>query len=357
MAEEVEWVADATAFETMASEWEALVGEEGHPYDLPCWLRAWWEAFGDGSRLAICTVRRDGGLVGVYPLRRDGRRLVSLTTNHTFTARPLARDARAMNTLVPAVVGDGRTAIEVTGMPREDDGTLATVRIAREARMLPNVEATFASPYVATEGDYEVWRKENKHRWKAPLERKWRKTERDYDARFSLVEAPTDLDAELKEGLRIEASGWKGEAGTAMHSAADSALFYGRLAHAFAARDALRFSWIVLDGRAVSFDYCLLFRRRLYTLKSGFDEEFESLAPGLVLRLAVIKTCFESDIELHDLLGDEIGWKTRFSSGNRPHVVVRVFPGNSLGRLRLAYRESLRPRLKRTYGRLRLARR
>ena len=70
---------------------------------------------------------------------------------------------------------------------------------------------------------------------------------------------------------------------------------------------------------------------------------------GFVHRLAVIKRCFEMDIDEHDLLGDESDWKTRFSDGNRPHVDLRAFPGGPLGRLNRNYRAYLRPRLKAAY--------
>jgi hypothetical protein len=129
------------------------------------------------------------------------------------------------------------------------------------------------------------------------------------------------------------------------------------MARAFQARDELRFNWIVLDGTAVSFDLCLLYRNRLYTIKNGFDEDYRGLAPGLVLRLGVIERCFELGIDAHELLGHEAGWKTRFASGNRPHVNLRTFPIGPVGLTRYAYRARLRPLLKRAYRGVRPARR
>jgi CelD/BcsL family acetyltransferase involved in cellulose biosynthesis len=355
MPQTVEWVRDEEGFAALAAEWDAVLPDGAHPYDDYAWISSWWQAFGAGSQLAICTIRRHGALAAVMPLREEGGRLLSLTNSHTFSCRPLARDEEAMTALLKAVTQDGGREIRLTGLEVSDGGTAALESTARETSMLAATEAAFASPYIDTSGGYDAWREQNKHRWKAPLERKWRKTERDHESEFQMVVVPPDLEAELDEGLRIEASGWKGDAGTAIESADDSALFYRLLARAFQERGELRFSWIKVDGKAISFDYCILYRRCLYTLKSGFDEDYKNLAPGLVLRLATIKECFESDIDLHDLLGDEVGWKTRFADGNRPHVNMRIYSLRPTGFARYLYRDRMRPRLKAFYRRLRPA--
>jgi CelD/BcsL family acetyltransferase involved in cellulose biosynthesis len=355
MATTTAWIDDPTEFAELANEWEPLLPADAHPFDQHCWHATWWEAFGGSDRLAVATVRRDGRLVGAFPLRRSGKLTLGLVNGHSTTCRPLAVDPEAMEALVDLVVTGAGGGLELRGLPLGDPGVEALERRLGASRMQTISEHAFASPYIDTSGDWDEWREKNKSRWKAPLERKWRKIDRDHDAVWVLVEAPKDLDAELAEGLRIEASGWKGEGGTAIESASESAAFYRLMAAAFQARDELRFNWLHLDGTAVSFDFCLLYRDRLYTLKSGFDEDYKGLAPGLVHRLAVIRRCFELGIDEHDLLGDEIGWKTRFTDGNRPHKDLRAYPGGPLGRLNRRYRSHLRPRLKAVYRRMRPA--
>jgi CelD/BcsL family acetyltransferase involved in cellulose biosynthesis len=355
MATTTAWIDDPTEFAKLADEWEPLLPADARPFDQHCWQAIWWEAFGGSDRLAVATVRRDGRLVGVFPLRRSGKLTLGLVNGHSTECRPLAADREAMEALVDLVVSDTGSGLELRGLPVGDPGLEALERRLGATRMQTIAEPGLAPPFIDTRGDWEEWRAKNKSRWKAPLERKWRKIDRDHDAVWVLVEKPKDLDAELTEGLRIEAGGWKGEGGTAIDSSPDSALFYRKMASAFDQRDELRFSWLTLDGTAVSFDFCLLYRRRLYSLKSGLDEDYKSLAAGFVHRLAVIRRCFELEIDEHDLLGDETGWKTRFSDGNRPHRDLRAYPGGPLGRLSRNYRAHLRPRLKEAYRKVRPA--
>jgi CelD/BcsL family acetyltransferase involved in cellulose biosynthesis len=177
--------------------------------------------------------------------------------------------------------------------------------------------------------------------------------DRDHEAEFAIVVAPRDVDAELEDGLRVEASGWKGENGTAILSAPDTAGFYRAVARDFHARDELRLSRIALDGETITFDLALLHAGSLYSLKVGYDERFRSFAPALVMRLSMIERCFELDIRRNELLGDDAPWKQQFSSGEHDHVGFFTYSRGVGGLTLFAYRSKLRPFLQRGYRRLR----
>ena len=148
--------------------------------------------------------------------------------------------------------------------------------------------------------DLEAWRAASRPRWGAPLERFRRKMPRDHDAELSMVEPPDDLDAELARGFAVEASGWKGRErhGDPLRRA-DDRRSTGRWPSASpsAASCACRGSCSTGTGRrstsACSTD------DRLYLLKTGYDERFRRLAPGLVMRLSIIERCFELGIDAH----------------------------------------------------------
>ena len=116
---------------------------------------------------------------------------------------------------------------------------------------------------------------------------------RDHEAELSIVEPPADLEPSSPAGSRSRPSGWKGESGTAIVSDERTLTFYREIARSFAERDQLRLSRIVLDGEWAAFDLCLLYGDRLYLLKTGYDERFRRLAPGLVMRLSTVERCFE----------------------------------------------------------------
>jgi CelD/BcsL family acetyltransferase involved in cellulose biosynthesis len=348
MPPEIEWISSDASFADLAPEWDQLAG--GSPFDLHCWYDAWWRAFGGEAEMAVCTLRRDGELAGVFPLTVVGGALRAMANVHSPSYRPLARDPEALSALASAVLERG--GFELCCLPERDGTVEKLVPEVRAARMAPLLEPTYSSPTVDTSGDVDAWREESKKRWGAPLERFRRKMGRDHEAEFTIIEPPAALDAELADGYRVEASGWKGSAGTAITSSPETEAFYSGVARAFAARDELRFSRIVLDGETAAFDFTLLHSGRLHLLKTGFDERFRKLAPGLVMRLSIVERCFEMGLDSHELLGDESDWKAKFATGTRPHATLRAYGRGPVERARHGYRSVLRPRLRRFYRRL-----
>jgi CelD/BcsL family acetyltransferase involved in cellulose biosynthesis len=350
---DVEWIDDTGRFDQLAGEWDLVLPEDSRPFDLHCWYSAWWKAFGGGDELAVCTVRRDGELAGVFPLRDAGGGIKALASTHTPSFRPLAHDGEAMDALIVAAMERRGSGAELIALPEEDPSLERLEAGAREASVMPMVDPAYASPFVETGGDFDAWRAESKPRWGAPLERFRRKMGRDHEAELAIVRPPADLERELEDGFRVEASGWKGRAGTAIVSNPDTESFYRAVANEFTQRGELRLSWIALDGRMAAFDLCILHRDRLYLLKTGFDEEFRRLAPGLVMRLSIIEHCFEQGLQSHELLGTESEWKAKFATSKRPHVTMHTYRRSPAGLSRYAYRAKLRPRLRGAYRRLR----
>ena len=357
MTLETDWIEDRAGFAALAGEWEALLPEDSTPFDLHDWYLAWWQAFAGSRQLAVCTVRRAGDLVGAFPLARQGSSLGGLVNGHSGIFRPLAKDEEAMEALCAAALACRAPELELSLLPAADPSLPVLEASAREAGMRPLPEAGYVSPIVDTSGDFEAWRKGRKASWKSRLARYRRKMQRDYDARLEIVAQPDDFESWLDEGFRIEASGWKGEEGTAILSAPETASFYRDMARRFHERGELRLNRISLDGAVVAFSLCILCGNRLYSLKAGFDEEWKKLVPGLVLQLAIVERCFELGLDAYELLGETSDWKEKVATDSRAHTNLRVFPGGPAGALRYGYRARLRPVLKRAYRRLRPRRR
>jgi CelD/BcsL family acetyltransferase involved in cellulose biosynthesis len=349
---ETEWIDDTARFAELAPEWDAILPPDSRPFDLHCWYLAWLEAFADGQQLAVCTVREGGALAGALPLLRGKRGLEASANVHSGAFRPVATGPEAMDALIGAAMQE--TARLTLGELQEGDRCVdALVDGARRAGMVPFLEEGTTSPIVDTSGDLEAWIKEGNSKWKKGLRASRRKMDKKHEAVFEVARSPQDLEAEISEGFAVEASGWKGEAGTAIVSRPETEAFYRGIAAAFHDRGELRLSRIALDGEPVAFNYCLEHRGRLYGLKAGFDERFRKLSPGLVLQLAIVERCFETEVNAFELFGGDADWKARLATSQRSHATLRAYRRNAAGLARYAYRAALRPRLRSAYRRLR----
>jgi CelD/BcsL family acetyltransferase involved in cellulose biosynthesis len=343
----VEWIADLNRFRAVADQWDVLALTLGSPFVLHRWYMAWWDAFGGGRELRVLALWDRDRLVGALPLCSSGRRgeLQWMANWHTPATAPLYDSPEALDQLVGEALRQGR--FTVRPLPQGERAT-AALQAACDGSALMLTEEDQVSPYVATDGSWEDYRAKMKRRWSS-ADRKARKMAREHDARFTIVEPPHDLDRQLREGFEVEGSGWKGRAGTAILSTPETTAFYTAIARAYAAHGELALSSIELDGRCVAFDLCLLHEGRLHLLKTGFDESYGPLSPGLVMRYLVVQRCFELGLETHELLGSVAEWKGRFATGERRHSELRLLPRNPSGALRYGYRSYARPLLRSAY--------
>jgi CelD/BcsL family acetyltransferase involved in cellulose biosynthesis len=349
--ETIEWVEEPGRFAELADQWDRLAGPDALPFDCHAWYEAWRAGFVPEARLATCTLWRDGQLAAALPMWRDrGGRLEPLANVHTPWYRPLASDEAALGTLLATAFA--ATASSVALFPLAIEDPLPTIEDRAQAAGRHCLwEELHLSPIIDLQGTYEDWVRATRRQWRSDIPRFRRKMQREHEVEMRIVAEPLDLEAELDRGFQVEASGWKGRGGTAILSSPETEAFYRGVARAFHRRGELRLSSIVLDGQTVAFDLCLLSGGRLYLLKTGFDERFRTLAPGLVLRLTTVERCFEEGLEAHELLGDDAPWKRKFATRDRQHCGIRAYSASPRGRAHLAYRGWIRPALATVYHR------
>lgn len=343
--ERIEWITDEARWRELAEPWRLLAQDEPLPFAGPDWFGPWWSAFGGGSRLQVCALWRDGELAGVLPLHLRGRRLAAMANYHTPTFCWPVRDRAAGAALLAAVAAERAQSVELHALPRADaSAEEAIAGLAAGGRLLL-AEPVHASPVVDTRGDREAYMSERASRMRK-LRRLRRKLEREHEAAFVLDAAPLDLDADLRRGFAVEASGWKSSRGTAIASAPETAAFYRALAHAHHARGELRLGWLHVDGRPVAFSLCLRRARRLYLLKTGYDRAARRDAPGLLLNLDLLERCFADGLEAFELLGAQEEWKQVLATGAREHVRLHAYRRRPLPLARYLARRHALPRLR-----------
>jgi CelD/BcsL family acetyltransferase involved in cellulose biosynthesis len=272
---------------------------------------------------------------------------------HTPVFQLPATDADAREAVVAAALETSPPALEVESLSTSDPPLSTLSKEALSARRLVVVEPRHTSPIVDVTGDFAEYCRTTHPHWLGRVAAYQRKMMRDYDAEFTLVASPSDLEAELERCFQLEAAGWKGRSGTAILSTEETTRFYGSLARAYHALGQLRVSAIVLDGRLVAFQLGLLYGKRLWPLKGAYDESYRRLAPGLVLLMSQIERCFELDLEAVELLGKTERYKLQFATSRREHVAFRAYRRHPSQISRYGYRRWARPALRRAYRRAR----
>jgi CelD/BcsL family acetyltransferase involved in cellulose biosynthesis len=347
----IEWITEPGRFAELATQWDWLAARQPTPFGRFAWFWSWWEAFGAEGQLSVCAVWRGRRLVAALPLWRRGGALRVMANVHTPVFQVPACDHRAREAAFSAALRAAPGALEVEALASTDTALPALARDSRGARRLALVESLHTSPIIDLQGDFEAYRRLHPTRCRK-LAKLGRRMHRDHLAEVSLLEAPSDLEGELERAFALEAAGWKGAAGTAIVSAAETARFYRSVAGAYQRLGALCLSTITLDGELAAFDLCLLHANRLWTLKGSYNEAYRHLSPGMVLLLWEIERSFELGLEAVELLGGSEDYKLAFATSEREHRRFRAYRRRPAPLARFAYRRWARPLLLTGYRQL-----
>ena len=317
------------AVDPVAREWEELADRtQAPPWVRPKWLSAWFDAFGQGA-LEIVALRRNGRLAAVLPLVRRRGAVASPTNWHSPDFRLVAEDADAKRALVEAVVSAGRRRVTLGFVDQFDAGLF---RHASERRGYRLVERTLEkSPYLSIEGDHEAYERSLDRRVVSEARRRRRRLAEQGELTFQVEDGRQRLDQLLEEGFRVEASGWKGEAGTAIASREETRRFYTEVARFCAKADWLRLAFLRLDGWPIAFKFLVVHGRVFSQLKSGFDEEYRKFAPGILLLRDAIAQAFENGATTYEFLGADDPFKVEWASGRHERKVVQAFAPSLMG--------------------------
>ena len=137
----------------------------------------------------------------------------------------------------------------------------------------------------------------------------------------------------LTRGMQLEASGWKGRAGTAMAQQSATQGFYLQLAERMQALGCLVLWGLWLDQRLLAFQYGLEYRGRYSLLKVAYDESFSRFSPGQLLMEDVLRDAIGRHLRSFDFLGDMMEWKGAWRPVLRCQQWLYIFQDTTMGQL------------------------
>lgn len=295
--------------------WERLVARaaEPNPFFEPWFLVPSLTQWGAADRVTVKAWFHDGRLAGLMPIVRSARYYSHIVTHATgwlhanaFCGVPLvaagfeeefwrallahfdrmARRALFLHLPLLPAGGPVDAALErvLAARPR------AHYRVAEESRAFLT-GAISAADYL--EGSMSAKKRKESRRQHNRLAEEGALA-------FERLEGEAGLSEWTAEFLALEAAGWKGEAGSALASAPDTAaLFTQSLAGAAAAGRLERLA-LRLDGRAIAMLVNFITPPGAYSFKTAFDEAYARFSPGMLLQLENLALLERADVAWAD---------------------------------------------------------
>ncbi len=309
----------------MAPWWNECPGPAASPFLRSEWFDLWCDAFlPESSELEVVVWKEDDSPVAVLPLSRNGLRRTSLANSHTDVFDVVA----AQGVDAGPTVDHWLARHPVTRLFRLDGESALNPSNTDRAW---HVDRRSDAPFIELD-----------HRTGSVTERLSRNLVKDVqrlERRLEEIGEVTYLDNvdgvvadALDKCMRLEASGWKGDEGTAMNSQPDSERFYRGLVDLARDRGWLRLCALMVDDRIAAFELDLDYADRRFSLKAGYDEYWSRQSPGKVLQLRVLEAASSLGLASYEFGGIAEPWKMQWAKTTRPRVNALRFGSRGMSR-------------------------
>jgi CelD/BcsL family acetyltransferase involved in cellulose biosynthesis len=163
--------------------------------------------------------------------------------------------------------------------------------------------------------------------------------------RFTSASTPPELESALRMFLELEASGWKGEAGTrsAMRTKPNQMAFHRRLAATPWNGGRCEINTLHSGDVCVAAQFCVQAGAEYHVSRTAYDERFARFSPGqLLLEETLRRCCHSADVRRVSLVGDAEWlrvWRPECVPRRAVYLGLRRWSGPALVRLlRLRFR-------------------
>ena len=291
---------DAAGLRSLVADWEALAADaaEPNPYYEHWMLLPALEAYGAGDDFRCIVVWDNGALAGVLPMRLTrGYRGLPLPVLRSWGHRnmllytPLVRAKSAAKVVEALLRTDLAPLVELDWIPSDSVFYGALAEAASLAGLQWMVSDAYVRALLLRERDprarYNSNMKNNLRRWEARLAAAGRLT----PARLT---PEGDLAAWTREFMELEASGWKGRAGTALACRDDDRRFAEAVFPEAFRRGRLLITGLDLDGRALARHIMLAAGEGALSFKLAYDESHASSSPGVLAEVDNVRQFMET---------------------------------------------------------------
>lgn len=344
--------------------WNLLLKAAGidHPFLSHEWITSWWQCFGTGKSLYIVLIKSRDSILGIMPLMVSRewisgvrvRRLGSIYNPHTPRSDFIvsANKKVVYTAFWEHLVSNSGLwdVLELCQFPEDSIAMAELISHAKKTGYRFGKWRAAASPYLPISGNWDGFLNKLGTNHRSNIKRQIKKLGEIGTPALETINTDVQIDDALAEGFRIEAIAWKGAAGTAIAVQPVLKHFYTIIAKVLAKQRCLRLHFLSVNGRRIAFQYCLLFRNKIFLLKPGYDPEYARYSPSNLLTGLILQDAFRTGITEYDFLGQDDYWKLKWTRRTRQHLWLYVFSENWRGVLLNKVKFSFIPVVKKLKG-------
>ncbi|HUQ26041.1 MAG TPA: GNAT family N-acetyltransferase [Burkholderiales bacterium] len=297
----IEVRSDLAELRAIVPDWEALAAEaaEPNPFYEHWMLLPALEAYGAGEDFQCILVWENGTLAGLFPMQRE-RRFHGMPVgvlrswrhrNMLLCCTPLLRARSAVKCIEALLQSPLAPVVELEWMPADGPVYAALIESVLAAGMPWLVTDAYARALLQRDRDprerFNSNMKNNLRRWQARL------SSHGEVAPVRLA-ADGDLARWTDEFLRLEASGWKAQEGSALACREDDRRFVAAIFPEAFRRGRLLITGLDLAGKPLARHCMIAGGEGAFTFKIAYDETYASCSPGILAEVDNVRQFLET---------------------------------------------------------------
>ena len=305
---EAVWLDDLNALSD--DEWGDLASSAAtpNPFYEHWYLRPALRHLAAGTDARILIVQKAGKLVGLCPFVRASRygrlplpHVENWVHYHCFFGEPLVRKGAEHLYWRNALAlldreASGCHMLHLVGLD-EQSPLIGALRETRRTDIVHRSRRALLSAGLSASAYYEANVRKKKRKEIERLRNRLAEIGPIAFARLSAMNSVTDW---ARDFLRLEASGWKGRAGTALAAAADTSAFLTEAISGAAAAKKLEMIRMTVGDRTVAMLINFLTPPGSFSFKIAFDEDFARYSPGVMIQIENLALLDRAEIDWMD---------------------------------------------------------
>ncbi len=332
----IEEYRDPSCFTLLSKDWDSILAnsEINTIFLTRQWQSIWWHNFGKGKNLRLFAFRSDDGeTLGLAPLyfeQTDGKVLQFIggrdLCDYLDFIITKGREREVLKAFLYHLSrSDNHFAfLNLYSLP-EDSPTLRILQSLRdEAGLRMEVAVEDTSPFISLSHSFEDYlgtlHKKDRHE----IRRKVRRAQAAGELEFSRIENEEELGEGFNTFITLHRRS-SSEKAKFMDDRKES--FFRDIARGLFKRGWLDLFFLKLKGKEIASLFCFNYQNRLYLYNSGYDPDYSSFSPGIVLLNYCIADAIGRGIKEFDLLRGNEPYKYHFGAHDRTVYQITVeFP-------------------------------
>lgn len=182
--------------------------------------------------------------------------------------------------------------------------------------------------FIKVSGGFEKYRAGLNPKFSRNLRRLDRRLELLPNVEYSFITGKHDTNHYFDMFLKVEASCWKGNRGTAIAQSPQLKKFYSSLVDKLARLGWLEWHFLSTEGKPMAANLAIRVNKKLVLLKIAYDTAFSSYSPGNKLFEKMLQRAFESgEIDEIDCLS-EYDWNKNWNMTTRAYYDLSIYPAH-----------------------------